>query len=54
MTIVFIETAIAMKCSFITETFQKKSGFCFNAPSANLQNWTFSLQSFSLNSCIRL
>jgi len=38
MAIVSIETAIVIKCSFVKQTIQKKSGFCSNALSAHLQN----------------
>jgi len=54
MTIVSIET-IAMKLLRHWNRHSKnKSGFCFNAPSVHLQNWTLNLQSFSLNSYTRL
>jgi len=50
MIIVSVETAIAMKCNFVTETDikKKKSGFYSNAPSTKLNSQSlFSLNSWS-------
>ena len=44
MTIVSIEIAIAMKCSFVIETDISKEIWILLQSSAHLQNWILSLQ----------